>query len=79
VKALTEIGDFNAAVGTNFSDEEYSTIGGLVVNKFGHLPKRGDSVVIDNLSISVLRADSRRLHSISVEIIPDEPYPIEST
>jgi magnesium and cobalt transporter len=79
VKALTEIGDFNAAVGTNFSDEEYSTIGGLVVNKFGHLPKRGDSVVINNLSISVLRADSRRLHSISVEIIPDEPFPIEST
>jgi magnesium and cobalt transporter len=79
VKALTEIGDFNEAVGTNFSDEEYSTIGGLVVNKFGHLPKRGDSVVIDNLSIGVLRADSRRLHSISVEIIPDEPYPIEST
>jgi magnesium and cobalt transporter len=79
VKALTEIGDFNEAVGTNFSDEEYSTIGGLVVNKFGHLPKRGDSVVIDNLSIGVLRADSRRLHSISVEIISDEHYPIEST
>jgi magnesium and cobalt transporter len=79
VKALTEIGDFNEAVGTQFSDEEFSTIGGLVVNKFGHLPKRGDTVVIDNLSISVLRADSRRLHSIQVEVIPDEPYPIEST
>jgi magnesium and cobalt transporter len=79
VKALTEIGDFNEAVGTQFSDEEFSTIGGLVVNKFGHLPKRGDTIVIDNLSISVLRADSRRLHSIQVEVIPDEPYPIEST
>jgi magnesium and cobalt transporter len=79
VKALTEIGDFNEAVGTNFSDEEYSTIGGLVVNKFGHLPKRGDSIVIENLSVSVLRADSRRLHSIQVEVIPDEPFPIEST
>jgi magnesium and cobalt transporter len=79
VKALTEIANFNETVGTNFSDEEFSTIGGLVVNKFGHLPKRGDSVVIDNLSVKVLRADSRRLHSILVEIIPDEPYPIEST
>jgi magnesium and cobalt transporter len=79
VKALTEIADFNETVGTNFSDEEFSTIGGLVVNKFGHLPKRGDSVVIDNLSVKVLRADSRRLHSILVEIFPDEPYPIEST
>jgi magnesium and cobalt transporter len=79
VKALTEIVDFNEVVGTDFSDEEFSTIGGLVVNKFGHLPKRGDSVVIENLSITVLRSDSRRLHSIQVEVIPDEPYPIEST
>ncbi len=79
VKALTEIADFNEAVGTNFSDEEFGTIGGLVVNKFGHQPKRGDSVVINNLSVSVLRADSRRLHSILVEVIADEPYPIEAT
>jgi len=79
VKALTEIDDFNEAVGTHLSHEEFSTIGGLVVNKFGHLPKRGDTIVIDNLSISVLRADSRRLYSILVEVIPDKPFPLEST
>lgn len=79
VKALTEIADFNAVIGTSFSDEEFSTIGGLVVNKFGHLPKRGDHTVIENLSISVVRADSRRLHSILVEVLPEEPFPIEST
>ena len=79
VKALTEIVDFNAAVGTNFSDEEFSTIGGLVVNKFGHLPKRDDHILIGNLSISVIKADSRRLHSILVEVIRDEPFPIELT
>lgn len=79
VKALTEIADFNDALGTQFSDEEYSTIGGLVVNKFGHLPKRGDQAVIENISVTVLRADSRRLHTMLVELLPDEPYPIEST
>ena len=79
VKALTEIADFNEAVGTNFSDEDYATIGGLVVNKFGHLPKRDDHIRIDNLSITVVRADSRRLHSILVEVLPDELFPIEST
>ena len=79
VKALTEIADFNEAVGTQFSDEEYSTIGGLVVNKFGHLPKRDDHIIIDNLSVKIVRADSRRLHSILVEVLPDELYPIEST
>ena len=79
VKALTEIADFNEAIGTQFSDEEFSTIGGLVVNRFGHLPKRGDAVNIDNIRVTVVRADSRRLHSILVELLPEEPYPIENT
>jgi magnesium and cobalt transporter len=69
VKALTEIDDFNEIVGTQFSNEEFSTIGGLIVNKFGHLPKRGDLITIENLNIKVVRADSRRLHSVSVEVI----------
>src|SRR5690554_2036616 len=69
VKALTEIADFNEALATDFSDEEYSTIGGLVVSKFGHLPKRGEQIVIGNLRFTTLRADSRRLHSLNVEVI----------
>ena len=71
VKALTEIADFNEAVGTSFSDEEFSTIGGLVVHQFGHLPKRNEEVTFNGLHIKVLRADSRRLHSMTVELVPD--------
>lgn len=70
VKALTEIADFNEALGTSFSDEEFSTIGGLVVSKFGHLPKRDDEITFDGLHVKVLRADSRRLHSMLIEILP---------
>lgn len=72
VKALTEIADFNEIVGTHLSDEEFSTIGGLVVNKFGHLPKRNDEITFDGLHIKVLRADSRRLHSILLEVLNDD-------
>lgn len=79
VKALTEIDDFNAALGTQFDDEAFATIGGLVINKFGHLPKRGEVVEIDQLRVTVVRADSRRLHSILVEKLPQEMFPIEST
>jgi magnesium and cobalt transporter len=71
VKALTEIADFNEIVGTSFSDEEFSTIGGLVVNKFGHLPKRNEEITLDRLHIKVLRADSRRLHSMLVDLLPE--------
>ncbi|HUW51223.1 MAG TPA: CBS domain-containing protein, partial [Sulfuricella sp.] len=41
IKAQAEIANFNEAMGTAFSDEDYDTVGGLVVSKFGHLPKRG--------------------------------------
>lgn len=67
VKALTEIADFNEAVGTDFSDEEFSTMGGLVVSQFGHLPKRNEEITFDGLRVKVLRADSRRLHSMLIE------------
>jgi magnesium and cobalt transporter len=77
VKALTEIVDFNEALGTKFSDEEFSTIGGLVVSKFGHLPKRGEQITFDQLSFTILRADSRRLHSMLVEVLPDQSEVVE--
>jgi magnesium and cobalt transporter len=70
VKALTEIADFNEIIGTKLSDEEFSTIGGLVVSQFGHLPKRNDEIAFNGLHVKILRADSRRLHSMLVEVLP---------
>ena len=66
VKALTEIADFNQAFGTNYSDEEFDTIGGLILKRFGRVPKRGEQIGFDNLTFKVLRADSRRLHLLQV-------------
>jgi len=70
VKAQTEIADFNLAFGTSFPDEEFDTVGGLLIDSFGRLPKRGESTVLEGLRISVLRADSRRLHLLSVQKLP---------
>jgi magnesium and cobalt transporter len=67
VKAQTEIADFNAAFSTRFSDEEFDTVGGLVIHHLGRLPKRGETVILDGLRIQVLRADSRRVHTLLVD------------
>lgn len=67
VKADTEIGDLNAALGTDYSDEEYDTVGGLVLKVAGQLPKRGDRIQVGEYTFTVLRADSRRLYSLLVE------------
>jgi magnesium and cobalt transporter len=69
VKAQTEIADFNAHFGTNFADDEFDTIGGLVLQAFGRLPKRGEAATIGELRFRVVRADSRRLHTLRVEAI----------
>ena len=66
VKALTEITDFNAAFGARYSNQEFDTIGGLVMSRFGRVPKRGEQISFDNLVFKVLRADSRRLHLLQV-------------
>ncbi|HCI52979.1 MAG TPA: magnesium/cobalt efflux protein [Gallionella sp.] len=66
VKAETEIADFNAVLGTDFSDEDCDTVGGLVLKAAGRLPKCGDRVHLDAFIFTVLRADSRRLYTLLV-------------
>lgn len=68
VKALTPVTDFNEYFDTNFSDEEFDTVGGLVLKNFGHLPKRGETVKIDKISFKVLHADNRRIRLLRVTL-----------
>jgi magnesium and cobalt transporter len=66
VPALTRIEDFNQAFGTRFSDEEYDTIGGLVLQELGRMPRRGEAVQIGGLELKVTRADRRRIETLRV-------------
>ncbi len=61
VSALTEIEEFNDFFETDLSDEEFDTIGGYVTHVFGHLPTRGESVVISDWRFHVHSADDRRI------------------
>jgi magnesium and cobalt transporter len=76
VKATTEIGDFNEVMGSEFSDEDYDTVGGLVLNRFGRLPKRGETIEFDGFRFQVLRADSRRVHTLIVEKLAQGALPL---
>jgi magnesium and cobalt transporter len=73
VKAVTEIADFNERFGTRFNDEDHDTIGGLVLSKFGRLPKRGEQISSDGFDFTVLRADSRKIHSLLVDKARETP------
>ena len=61
IKAHTPIDEFNEQLHAHFSDECYDTIGGIVMTNFGHLPKRGEVIVIDQFEFKVINADARRI------------------
>jgi magnesium and cobalt transporter len=70
---VTEIADFNEAFATQFADEDYDTVGGLVIHQLGRLPKRNEVLSVGGLRIQVLRADSRRVHTLLVDAQKDLP------
>ncbi|QMT33429.1 HlyC/CorC family transporter [Conchiformibius steedae] len=72
IHAATEISDINAFFGTQFSNEEADTIGGLVIQQLGHLPVRGEKVQLGDLLFTVARADNRRLHTLMATRTKDD-------
>jgi magnesium and cobalt transporter len=67
VKATTAVDDFNEYFDVRLDEDEFDTVGGLVLKAFGHLPDRGEVVEIDNLRFKVLNADSRRVRLLQVK------------
>jgi magnesium and cobalt transporter len=61
VRSITPIEEFNAYFGTGLPDDEYDTIGGLVLQKFSHMPKRGEWIQLDHFTVTVLQATSRKI------------------
>ena len=66
VKALTPVDEFNEYFSTDFSDQEFTTVGGLILQQFGHIPERGETIKIGPFLITILNADSRQIKLIKV-------------
>ncbi len=61
IKAHTPIDEFNAQLNADFNDEVYDTIGGIIMSHLGHLPKRGETVTINQFEFRIINADARRI------------------
>jgi len=66
VKAETPIEDFNEYFELELDDQEFDTVGGLLLKAFGHLPARGESIELEGLRFRVMSADSRRVRLLQV-------------
>jgi len=71
LKALTPIDEFNEYFNSDLSDEEFDTVGGLIIHKLGHLPSRGEKVDIERFRFIVLHADNRRVHLLKLLVLSE--------
>jgi magnesium and cobalt transporter len=67
VRALTRIEDFNEFFECELDDEEYDTVGGLVMHELGKLPRRGESIQFEGFRFAVVKADKRRIDTLQVQ------------
>lgn len=75
LKALTPIEDFNDYFQAHLRDDEFDTVGGLIVHHLGHVPSRGEKLDIDRFRFIVLRADNRRVHLLKLILLSDGDIP----
>lgn len=71
VKALTPIDEFNDKFSAAFSDEEFDTVGGIILRQFGHMPRRNETTIVDGFEFKVLNADSRQVHLLRMSTVSE--------
>jgi magnesium and cobalt transporter len=76
VRGATPIAEFNEYFGVELADDEFDTVAGLVMKQLGHLPRRGETLMIGDIEIRVLRADRRRVEALKV-LPPRDVLPLE--
>lgn len=77
VRALMDIDDFNHQFNTRFEDEEVDTIGGVIMQAFGYLPKRGEEILLEGINFKVTSADSRRVIQLRATLTDEQLAEIE--
>jgi CBS domain containing-hemolysin-like protein len=76
IDGVSNLGQVNDALGTNFQSEDADTLGGFLLNVLGRLPKPGDSVTVDGIEMIISEMRQQRIHRIHAKPAPPpEPDP----
>ncbi|NQY64597.1 MAG: CBS domain-containing protein [Alteromonadaceae bacterium] len=79
VKALTELSDFNEFFNCKFDQNDADTIGGILSHQFGHMPKKGEEIIIDSFEFKITAADNRRIQTLQLSVPKDHMINGKST
>ena len=77
IKAMLPVESFNQIYGVELDPLEYDTMGGLVTDALGHVPRRGETITFDQFTAEVLSADSRRPRLLRIRLLPTDEIPAE--
>ncbi len=69
IKAITPVEDFNEFFNLELNEDNFDTIGGLVLQQFGRLPRRGESVKFSGFKFTILNADNRSIRLLQANRI----------
>lgn len=72
VPALVSVEDFNEFFDANISEEEFDTIGGIIVQQFGHVPTRGEDITFESFHFNVVKSDGRRVKTLQVSKVKED-------
>lgn len=74
IKGQTPLEDFNEQINASLVDEQYDTIGGIVMAAFGHMPHRGEVIKVDGFEFKIINADARRIKLLECrDLRPHQP------
>ena len=71
LKAITPITEYNDFFGAEFSNEQFDTVAGLILNELGHMPERGEEVIIGDYQFKIISSSSRRINNLQVTLLPE--------
>ena len=72
VPALCTIEDFNEFFKAELSEEEFDTVGGILVQQFGHVPSRDEELTFNGFDFRIVKSDGRRIKTIQVSKSTEE-------
>jgi CBS domain containing-hemolysin-like protein len=75
IDGQTNVDDVRDRIGIDIPDGDYVTLGGLLFERFGHIPTEGESVRVADWDMRVVEMDKRRVAQVVATFAGGEPIP----
>lgn len=72
IEGQMKIDDLNEHLNLNLASENYDSVGGIIIENLDRIPSAGDSILLDNIRLTVQKLDNKRIDRVNVKILTEE-------